>query len=254
MNDQDKIKLVIDESNKLCKYLNNDLLVRFAELHNIKPKYSKFSLKQEVVAKKSLFFDVKKKYALHIVNREGKDVDEYDVKGLVTRRSDYPNYTKQCISELMDLILKRESIDFELINNYVEEKNKEFLKLVIDRDKTIAKPVTYSKKKEDYKNNRVPYHVMGMELWNKLEYDSFAVGTKGYLYNILGVDINKAPNHVLDNINVMTEKNTTIVLPFEEDSLPDYYIVDTKAMFKFCWEDRVNEFLSPLISEVTPVF
>jgi len=251
MNKIDRVKEV---SGELCEYLNGDLLQRFGDVHNIKPKYNKFYLKQEVVADKALFMEVKKKYVLHIVDNEGKSVDEYDYKGMVMRRSEYPQHTKKCVSELIGMIFENDSIDFGKLYKYIEEKNKEFMDLVLANDKDIAKHVTYSKKKEDYKNGRIPYQIMAMELWNTLEYECFLKGTKGYLYNIIGVDRSLAPPHVLDSINKITSKNTAIVLPFEEDVLPDYYIVNHEKMFSYCWGDRVNECLAPLISDDITTF
>jgi hypothetical protein len=62
---------------------NNNLHVIVQELFNIKspdePHY--FELKQEVVLDRG-YFAGKRRYAQHIVNKEGVPVDELDVKGL----------------------------------------------------------------------------------------------------------------------------------------------------------------------------
>jgi DNA polymerase elongation subunit (family B) len=243
----DKItELVLDKCKDTCEFLNNDLLNRFAKLHNINPEYSKYHLKQEVIAKKSLFFNAKKKYVLHLINKDGRPCDEYDSKGIVTRRSDYPNYTKESVKELLEMILKSEKINFEQLTEYINKVEENMYKMIISGDKRIAKPVSYNKKSEDYKNGKKPYQVLGMDLWNTLEYEYFQPGTKGYLFNILGVDQQIAPQKVLQNLHKMNEKNKTIALPFEEDQLPNYYVIDVQSMMKFCWTNRVAEIMNPI--------
>jgi len=51
MKESETIELILNESKKLQKVLNDDLLIKFAKLHNINQENSRFSLKQEIVAK-----------------------------------------------------------------------------------------------------------------------------------------------------------------------------------------------------------
>jgi len=245
VNTDDKyIKLVLDISKEISEYLNEDALVRFAEKHNIKKEYSKLELKQEVVAKRSLFFSKKKKYALHIVNREGQKRDEYDIKGLVLRRSEYPVYTKDCISKILDMILHHEKISFKGIAEYVSKINEDMLDRIYRGDKSVCRTSPY-KDPKSYK--KIPFHVIGAQLWNMLEYNYFVPGMRGYLFKIKGIDIMSAPKHVADNIHKMTPKNTCIVIPYEEPRLPDYYIIDVDSMLDYCWTKRYMELLEPVM-------
>lgn len=242
MSQENITQKVLDTSRELEKFLNDDLLKRFGNLHNIDPKYNRFFLKQEIVARGAYFLNVKKKYALHITNQEGVDVDEMDVKGLVTRRSDYPSYPKEKIAELLELLVS-EDFDRKKIRELVDRETEIIRKKCEDGLKEIARPVSYTKDKKDYKKE--PIQIIGMDFWNEIEYEHFFPGTKGYLFKITGVDFNIAPKRVLEKQNQIQSKSKLqyIVLPMEEEKLPDYYIIDVNAMLKFAWTDRINELL-----------
>jgi hypothetical protein len=85
---------------------NNNLHVIVQELFNIKypdePHY--FELKQEVVLDRG-YFAGKRRYAQHIVNKEGVTVDELDVKGLDLMKSNFPplfrKFGEHLINEIM---------------------------------------------------------------------------------------------------------------------------------------------------------
>ncbi len=246
--DEQITKLVLEESNELEKFLNDDLLPRFASLHNIKPAYNRFSLKQEIVARSAFLLPVKKHYALNITNQEGVPVDEMEIKGLVTQRSDYPSYSKQKIRELLELLV---SINFDKkkIRELVETEEKNIRTMCEYGLPTIARPVSYSKNKKEYK--KIPIQIIGMDLWNELEYNWFVPGTRGYLFKILGIDFDKAPEKIcMKEDKLKKTKMQYIVLPMEEERLPPYYIIDVEAMFKFAWADRVTELTDVVKSKI----
>lgn len=246
INENQIIELILKSSKILQDILNNHLLSKFSELHNIKPEYNKFSAKQEVIAKRAYFMSVKKRYALWIINSEGVAVDETNVKGLVTRRSDYPVITKILIKELMEMILRPEKISFKSIKKFIKEKEKLIKNLCISGSKEVSKPASFTRELKDYK--KIPYQVHGMILWNELEYEYFIPGTNGNLYRIKDIDPFSAPKHVLDKLNKRKDKTQInwIAIPYEEETIPNYYIIDTEHMIKYAWTDRIQEFLEPL--------
>lgn len=259
MKDLETTDLILKESKKLQNVINNELLVKFAELHNIKKEYSKLHSKQEIIAKRGLFLDTKKHYALWITNNEGVPVEEYVQKGLVTRRSDYPSYTKEKIEDILDMLLKKEKVSFGKISKYINKVRNDIQDMILNRDKTIAPSKTFTKDLEIYK--KVPHHVLGMLLWNELEYNYFVPGTKGYLFKISGINLFNAPRTIQENLKRLMEtecdkrlenmkKLNWIVLPYEEKQLPNYYNIDTSHMISFTWDDRINELLKPIISEL----
>lgn len=248
MDREEIVDLIIKESHKIEDLLNNDFLVRFAEMHNIKSENSYLNLKQEIVARWAYFLDTKKKYALHTVSKEGVPVDELETTGLVTRRSDYPSVTKEKVTELLNLLVMSEEYSRKRIKKYVETTEKEIRKMCREGNKGVARPVTYSKPKKNYK--KIPYHIIAMDVWNDCEYEYFVPGTKGYLFNIKGIDTSKAHPKAQKMASKLTDKNKYVALPYEEDELPDYFIIDDEAMMNFAWTDRVSELLAPIEKDV----
>lgn len=243
------VKIIIENSVEIEKLLNENLLKTFGKLHNVLPENNKLFLKQEIVARRGYFFGTKKKYALHVVSKEGVDIDKLDTIGLVTRRSDYPSATKEKISELLNLIVMSENYNVEDIKKYVEDCRKELYTLCKNGDKSIGRPSTYTKPLNKYKGT-IPHHIRAMELWNRCEYEYFSPGSKGYLFKIKGIDPQKAPDKAYKIGVVMTDKDKYIALPYEEEKLPSYFIIDVNAMMKFVWNDREKELLSPIYDEV----
>jgi hypothetical protein len=236
-------QLVLKEAKQLQTTVIKNFLQEFGSLRNISPEYNFFNAKQEVVADVSYFPGPKKKYALHIINKENVSVDKKDIKGLIVRRSDYPLFTKIKILELIDMLLAGEKISFINVNKHIMSTREQISNMIESRSKEIARPVSFTKPLSEYKV--MPMHIKGIMLWNKIEYNYFEPGTKGYMFRILGIDPLTAPEHIQKNIVGMNIPNN-IVIPYEEEKLPDYYIIDKTAMLSFSWDDRVNEMIEPL--------
>ena len=238
---------ILKESKRLQTVLNQDLLDKFIELHNIPKKHSRLEAKQELIAKRAYFLNVKKKYALFITNKEGIDIPEgeYEIKGLPIRRSDYPAYTKKKLSELLDFLLKSEVISFTNLKKFIEETEEEIKYLAMQGSIAVARPVSY--KSTDYK--KVPAHVHAMHRWNDWEYQYFTSGTRGYQFNVKGINFEKAPGKIR---SLMSKIGTfdRIVIPMEEKKLPDYYLIDVNAMLKFAWTSRIDEIMEPLLGKI----
>jgi hypothetical protein len=243
MEDSKIVEIVLKECNNLENMLNDVFLPQFIKIHRADPKYNQLKLKQEVLASNAVFF-MKKKYALFIINKEGKTVSEYDIKGMIMRRSNFPAYSKEKVQTLIDMILKEESIDIIKIRNFIIDTELEVNKLCAEGSKTIAGAVSYSKSKEEYK--KIPFQILAMENWNLLEYKYFAPGTKGYLFRVLGIDTAIAPKRILDNMKYIDGQIKHAVIPYEEEKLPEYYILDLTAQKKFVWSDRVKEVIGVL--------
>ena len=71
------------------------------------------------------------------------------------------------------------------------------------------------------------------------------------MFYISGIDKFKAPSRVLEKLNdYKSKKFGAIAIPYEEDSLPEYYTIDIEKTLKFAWEDRVNELLAPISKQI----
>ncbi len=78
-----------------------------------------FSIKFEKIYRRFFQAGKKKRYAGHLVWKEGKDVDEIDIVGFELRRSDYPQITKEVQGKVIEKILKGEG--FPEVKTYLGE-------------------------------------------------------------------------------------------------------------------------------------
>ena len=245
----------IQEMQEICSsiqnFINNQVVSRIINRHNVPVDKNRLKIKNELMCSRGLFVS-KKHYALYVIFQENKRVDEMTITGLEIKRRDFSSYTKECMKELLDIILKSEKISFNQIMSYVKEKEYEFIKRIRCGDKTVARPSGWKKKLEEYKV--VPQGIYAMINWNDLLYNSFEYGTRGYLYKLNGIDLSKAPKEIIENYNKrFVERGKvleTICIPDEINRLPEYFIPDMKDMLRFHWQDRYSQLLAPIIKPV----
>jgi uracil-DNA glycosylase family 4 len=241
------LKPIYEYCNKIQTYLNKDLIPEILKKHNIDIEMNKLELKNELVIKRGLFIS-KKHYAVNVISQEGVKADEIVAMGLDTKRSDYPSYTKECLKELFDILLKSDKPSIARIIRYVKDKENDFIDKIKKGDKTVARPVSWGKKIDDYKT--LPQGVKSMENWNKLMYNTHNVGSKSYLFHVQGIDLDRAPKNIAENFNKnflgKGKKLDTIAVPEDEKSLPPFLIPDVNKMLEFSWKDRYKILLSPL--------
>ncbi|GIU69116.1 MAG: hypothetical protein KatS3mg002_0352 [Candidatus Woesearchaeota archaeon] len=249
-------KLTFDEAlpkiqklnDEVQNYLNKEVIINLIKKHNVNPDNNYLELKNEFIAKRGLFL-AKKRYAIYVLFQEGRNVDKIISMGVETKRSDYPSKTKQCLEELLSLLLKNDNFSILKIHQYLESKTKEFMKDIVEGKKEIARPISFTKKIEDYKV--VPQGVNAMLNWNNLVYEAFQPGSKGYLFKIHGIDLDHAPDYIKSQYQKeFVQKNKSlevIALPDEEIKLPEWIIPDVKSMLQFAWLDRYNLLLEPIL-------
>ncbi len=233
--------------NEIQSYLNDNIIKQLIKKHNVDESKNKLSLKNELIIKRGLFL-AKKRYSLHVKYQEGREVDKIVSKGIELRRSDFSSYTKECLSELLDILFKMKKVSIKKLEDYVKEKESDFIKRINLGDKTVARPVSYTKKLEDYKV--IPQNVISMENWNKLMYHIFVPGTKGFMYKIFSIDADKCPKDIYERYHKefieKGKKLEVICLPDEELKLPEFFKIDIKEMVDFHWKDRYELLLAPL--------
>ena len=259
-----KHEINVENIHKWCaqieSFLNDDKIIEVVKKHNVDLDYNRLVLKNELVISRGLFL-AKKRYAIRVINNEGKDVDKINYMGVEIKRSDYPNKSKEFLSQLSELILKDENFKLGKTIQYVARKEKEFKALIMDGDKSIARPVTYGKKLKDYKT--IPQGVRAMEAWNSIMYDIHKTGNKAYMFWVRGIDFDKIPDaderakiqEKYDKFIANGNKLEVIAIPDEEARLPAFFVPDLKAALKFSFEDRHQLMLKPLtdIREATAV-
>lgn len=100
------VKEVLEVASEIQELANKNLHTLVQELFNVhypnEPHY--FELKQEVVLDRG-YFAGKRRYAQHIVNKEGVPTDELDVKGLDLMKSNFPPLFRQFGEHIINEIM-----------------------------------------------------------------------------------------------------------------------------------------------------
>jgi DNA polymerase elongation subunit (family B) len=245
-------ELTVGNIHKWCKqiedFLNEDKIINVVKSHNTDLDFNRLKLKNELVISRGLFL-AKKRYAIRVINNEGKDVDKINYMGVEIKRSDYPSKSKEFLSELSELILKSDRVSLKKLMKFVNRQEKDFLKCIINGDKVIARPVSFGKKISEYKAKSLPQHIKSMVAWNKIMYDIHKPGNRAYMFWVQGIDIEKAPEDVRKNYHKFVKDGNdlqVIAIPDEEPCLPNFFIPDKRAALKFTFKDRYDLMLKPL--------
>lgn len=248
------IKNIKKWNDEILNFLNNDIIKSIVKKHNTNDEFNRLTLKNELLCKRGNFM-AKKRYTIFVIEQEGQKVEEIVNRGFEVRRSDYPAFTKESLNELVELVLKSKKFSIKEIHEFIEKKRKEFIIRIENGDKSIARPMTFTKPASDYKV--ISEHVKGMMNWNSLIYNAFFPGTKGYVFKLKGFDPFLAPPEIGKKYQKeFIEKGKSldvIAIPYEEQKLPNYFIVDKIAILNFSWEDRYKLFLSSIIKPVSSI-
>ena len=154
---KEKIKRLLLLTDEMQTKSNDNLNSISQNLFNINVGHH-FELKQEVIAEKA-YWSGKRRYAMYIVNKEGIEIEELDMKGLDIMKSNFPpffrNFGKQLIENILFSKPKAEIDDFVM----------EFKKSVATVDWIHLLKPTGLKKISEY-TERKP---MAGELFSKLK-------------------------------------------------------------------------------------
>ena len=102
-NREEKIKRLLLLTEELQTVANANLNSITQDLFNMTSKHY-FELKQEVIAEKA-YWAGKRRYAIYIVNKEGVEIEELEMKGLDIMKSNFPPYFRNFGEKLIKSIL-----------------------------------------------------------------------------------------------------------------------------------------------------
>jgi len=253
LSDRESVK---KEINNIQSYINNIAIDAFLPLHNISKKDSIIFLKNEFLFSKYYTLNGKKHYAAKVISQEGKDINFTEIKGLEMKRSEIPSRSQKLLNDILNVILEdniKKSTIKTKVDDIVSKTRKEIMNLVDDRDNSVVRVVSYSKPLSEYKN--MPQHIKAMLMWNSLMNEDFRYGSKGKLWNIKGIDLDKAPESVKSKFyDVFMKKFNVkdldcICLPEDVNKLPDWFIPDMKKIISYSCDERVNNLTEPLWKE-----
>jgi len=241
------VEYVLESCEKIQDFLNNNIMTNIIRKHNINPDEHNFvNLKNELIIRRGIFL-AKKRYSTRVIFQEGKKIDEVVNRGIEIRRSDFPSESKRFLKDLLHIILYNDEISLKEIEEFIRTERKKFLNMVVSGDPRIARPATWNKPIDDYK--QVPPAVLAMLAWNELVYDYHIPSSKGYLFKIKGIDKEKAGKDIAKKFisySSSVKNLNMIALPYEEKRLPEYFIIDIDANMKFAFEDRKDYLLKPI--------
>jgi DNA polymerase I len=170
-----------------------------------------FSIKFEKVYRRFFQAGKKKRYAGHLVWKEGADVDQIDIVGFELRRSDYPPITKQVQQRVIEMILK--GAGYAPVKEYLGEIIRSYRTGKFSLDE-IGIPGGIGKQLHDYQTDDA--HIRGAKYANLQLGMEFSKGSK--------------PKRVYIR-NVASKYPKTDVLCFEYgDQVPAEFQVDWELM------------------------
>jgi DNA polymerase I len=186
-----------------------------------------FSNKFEKIYRRFFQAGKKKRYAGHLVWKEGKDVDEIDIVGFELRRSDYPQITKEVQRTVIEKILKGEG--FPEVKAYLGEIIKNFRAGKYSLDE-VGIPGGIQKALDQYETNDA--HRRGAEYANVHLKCDFKRGSKPKRLYIKTVKA-KYPK--------------TDVLCFEYgDQVPPEFVVDWETMLEKTIRQPISRIIEAL--------
>lgn len=186
-----------------------------------------FSIKFEKVYRRFFQAGKKKRYAGHLVWKEGKDVDEVDVVGFEIRRSDSPQITREVQREVIEMILRGDA--FRDVQAYLRDVIRKYRRGEYSLDETGI-PGGIGKNLDSYENDDA--HIRGAKYSNEYLGTDFKRGSK--------------PKRVY--IKTVTEKYPrTDVICFEyADQVPPEFVVDWETMLEKTLKSPISRIIEPL--------
>ncbi len=150
----------------------NDAYDQFAK-EELNADEHRFQIEFEKLYRRFFQAGKKKRYAGHIVWKEGKDVDDIDITGFEYQRSDIAPITKRVQKEVIDRIVKGE--DTENVKSYVHDVIADFQDGNVNPE-DVGIPGGIGKKLDNYDTDTA--QVRGAKYANLLLGTNFARGSK----------------------------------------------------------------------------
>ncbi len=186
-----------------------------------------FSIKFEKVYRRFFQAGKKKRYAGHLVWKEGNDVDEIDVVGFEIRRSDSPQITREVQRTVIEMILKGDG--YEDVRAYLRDVIRKYRRGEYPLD-VVGIPGGIGKSLESYEND-----------------DAQIRGAK-YSNEYLGTDFKRGSKPKRVYIRTVTAKYPrTDVVCFEyPDQVPPEFVVDWETMLDKTLKGPISRIIEPL--------
>ncbi|WP_336037097.1 DNA-directed DNA polymerase [Halobacterium yunchengense] len=190
----------------------------------------------------------KKRYAGHIVWKEGKDVDDVDITGFEYQRSDIAPITKRVQKRVIELIVKEGDVD--AVEEYVHDVIEDFQAGNVDLD-DVGIPGGIGKRLDNYDTDTA--QVRGAKYANLLLGTNFQRGSKPkrlYLEKVhpdFFREIEAEDPDVRDDPLYVEFKTDHDVICYEyADQIPDEFEVDYEKMLDKTLKGPIERILEAL--------
>lgn len=250
VSDTDKITKLIELNESVAQYINNIMISQMLEKHNTSATESSakkfnFNFKQELVIRRALFLETKKKYATWVISKEGKSTDYIDIKGLEIVRSDYPKFSRNMMKTIVDDILKKGITKEDLIIMLSEYKD-QYMELLKTGSTDAAIPSSWNK--ENYAST--PRAVKSMLIYNAIYGNTFKVLDRGYRFDLEDINISQFDELVRKRLTDLIEsgkmgkegKLDCITIPTNAVLDTNKFNIDYNKMVGFAIDDRLKNF------------
>lgn len=194
ISEDEKTETTLKIVRKCSEYINTYIIPEMLKRHNagdseLATKYN-FTFKEELVIKRAMFLDAKKKYALWIINKEGNKIDNLSITGMEVVRADFSRFTKQMLQDVIDKILREEYSSFQILN-LIDKYIDEYKTRLMAGDYTLGVPGGWGAR--EYKV--LTKTIRGMKIYNVIYGPTFYEGDRGYTFTISKVDGSKIKDY-----------------------------------------------------------
>ncbi|ADJ15816.1 DNA-directed DNA polymerase [Halalkalicoccus jeotgali] len=237
----------IEQSFEIEKHINGSYDEFASEV--LDAEDHRFQIEFEKLYRRFFQAGRKKRYAGHIIWKEGKDVDDIDITGFEYKRSDIAPITKEVQKDVIEMIVLGE--DLEEVKSYVHDVVTDFQEGEIDLDR-IAVPGGIGKRLDNYDTDTA--QVRGAKYANLLLGTNFTRGSKPkrlYLRKVHPKFFRRMENErgldpQRDRLYAEFKRDPDVICFEYEDQLPEEFEVDWEKMLEKTLKGPISRVLEAL--------
>jgi len=218
----------IQVGEQLTKIINKKL-TEYVQKYNLQKHYLKIEFEKYY---KRFLAGAKKRYAGHVVWKDGKRTDLVEFAGYEVRRSDNSKVAKQIQRRILTMILKERKTEQEVFE-YIEEEIEKIKNLEYDYNE-IAIPVKLEKEADEYESNLPQCRA---SRWaNKNIKTNYSAGSK---FLLLYVKDPKTDVIGFDNLHQL--KNYKVTLDMMKTLDTNIFMKIKRIMKVLRWDKRLDK-------------
>ncbi len=237
----------LEQSFEIEEYVNGryDDFARDA----LNAEFHRFQIEFEKLYRRFFQAGKKKRYAGHIVWKEGKDVDDIDITGFEYKRSDIAPITKEVQHRVIEMIVR--DGDLDAVTDYVHEVIEQFDNGEVSLEE-IAIPGGIGKRLDDYDTDTA--HVRGAKYANLLLGTNFQRGSKPkrlYLKRVdptffREIEESAGLDPRTDPLYGAFKRDPDVICMEYDDQIPDAFEIDYEIMLEKTLKGPIERILEAI--------